>query len=346
MAAVCRKEKDMPTIAVFGAGSIGCYVGGRLAAAGCRVVLIGRQYMTGAIAGTGLRLTDYRGHDTRVESGQLELANDATAAAGAHLVLVTVKSGATESAARALGFALKDDAVVVSLQNGLHNAAQLQQHLPRQSVLAGMVPFNVTQPAPGHFHQGSEGELVVERSARLAPYLDDFARAGLPLELSDDITAVQWAKLLLNLNNAVNALSGQPLKTELSQRAYRRVLAAAQREALALLREQGQPLARLTPLPAHWIPALLDVPDTLFRLLANRMLAIDPQARSSMQDDLAAGRRTEIEALQGEILRLARSRQREAPVNARLLELVHAAEQGGRRDWSGAELLAAVTSRA
>lgn len=335
----------MPIIAVFGAGSIGCYIGGRLAATGSRVVLIGRQYMTGAIAGTGLRLSDYRGHDAHVEPGLLELANDATAAAGAHLVLVTVKSGATEAAARALGYSLKDDAVVISLQNGLHNTALLQQYLPRQAVLAGMVPFNVTQQAPGHFHQGSEGELVVERSARLAPFLPAFAAAGLPLEQSEDITSVQWAKLLLNLNNAVNALSGQPLKAELSQRAYRKVLAAAQREALALLREQRQGLARLTPLPAHWIPALLDVPDPLFRLLANRMLAIDPQARSSMQDDLAAGRRTEIDSLQGEILRLARAHQRTAPVNARLLELVHAAEQGGRREWSGSELLAAVAPR-
>jgi 2-dehydropantoate 2-reductase len=345
MAAVRRKEKFMPTIAVFGAGSIGCYVGGRLAASGSKVILIGRQYIAGAIAGQGLALSDYRGYSAHVAPDRIAVATDATAAAGADLVLVTVKSGGTEAAARALEYSLKSSAVVVSLQNGLHNAPQLQQALARQTVLAGMVPFNVTQPRPAHFHQGSEGDIAVERSPLLEPYLPAFAAAGLPLALCDDIAAVQWAKLLLNLNNAINALSGLPLKAELSQRAYRQVLAAAQREAIALLQERRQALARLTPLPAHWIPPLLDVPDLLFRLLANRMLAIDPQARSSMQDDLAAGRKTEIDALQGEILRLARQQHREAPVNARLLALVHAAEQGGRRDWRGEELLNEVLRR-
>jgi 2-dehydropantoate 2-reductase len=334
-----RKEKCMPTIAVFGAGSIGCYVGGRLAAAGAQVVLIGRQYIASAITENGLTLSDYRGYRAHVEPGDITLAMDATLAAGADLVLVTVKSGATEVAARALEFALKNSAVVVSLQNGLHNTAILQQQLARQTVLAGMVPFNVTQPAPAHFHQGSEGELAVEYSAQLEPFLPIFAAAGLPLTLHDDLAPLQWAKLLLNLNNAINALSGLPLKTELSQRAYRRVLAAAQREALALLRERKQRLARLTPLPARWLPTLLEMPDAPFRLLANRMLAIDPLARSSMQDDLAAGRRTEVDALQGEVLRLAREQHRSAPVNERLLQLVHAAEQGGRRDWRGEELL-------
>lgn len=329
----------MPTIAVFGAGSIGCYVGGRLAAGGSSVVLIGRGYITGAIREHGLSLSDYRGYHRRLDSDRLTLANDSSAAAHADLVLVTVKAGATESAARALEFFLKKSAVVLSLQNGIHNAELLQRFLPGHTVLAGMVPFNVTQPAPAHFHQGSEGDIHVERSPLLQPFLEDFARAGLPLAQCDDLMPVKWSKLLLNLNNAINALSGLPLKAELSQRAYRRVLAAAQREALELLEQKAQPLARLTPLPMNWLPTLLEVPDPAFRLLANRMLAIDPTARSSMLDDLDAGRKTEIDWLQGEVLRLAQARHARAPVNQRLLELVREAEQGRRRNWSGEELL-------
>lgn len=335
----------MPTIAVFGAGSIGCYVGGRLAAAGGRVILIGRQYIASAIQQHGLTLTDYRGYRAQVTPGQLTMSTDPGAAVGADLVLVTVKSTATEAAGRALEFFLKSSAVVVSLQNGLHNVNLLQQHLRAHTVLGGMVSFNVTQPAPAHFHQGSEGNIAVERSALLEPFLSSFAAAGLPLSLCDDIEAVQWAKLLLNLNNAINALSGLPLKTELSQRAYRQVLAAAQQEALTLLRARRQRLARLTPLPMRWLPRLLDTPDGLFQRLANRLLAIDPMARSSMQDDLDAGRKTEIDHLQGEILRLARSQHAGAPVNERLLQLVHEAEHGGRRNWSGEELLKEVLGR-
>ncbi len=335
----------MPTIAVFGAGSIGCYVGGRLAASGSRVLLIGRQYIASAITEHGLTLSDYRGYRRRVEPERISFAHDASAVAGADLVLITVKSAATEGAARALEFFLKKSAVVVSLQNGIRNTELLRQLLREQTVLGGMVPFNVTQPSPAHFHQGSEGDLHVEDSARLEPFLAAFEAAGLPLTLCRDLEPLLWAKLLFNLNNAINALSGLPLKTELSQRGYRRVLAAAQREALQLLQAQHQRLARLQQLPARWLPALIDTPDRLFRLLANRLLAIDPMARSSMQDDLGAGRKTEVDVLQGEVLRLARAQHAEAPVNRRLLELVHEAEKGGRRDWGGEELLKEVLGK-
>ncbi|MES2919018.1 MAG: 2-dehydropantoate 2-reductase [Pseudomonadota bacterium] len=332
----------MPSIAVFGAGSIGCYLGGRLAAAGSRVVLIGRSYQAAHLTSLGLTLSDHEGYRGHLPPAQVAFSTDPGAAAAADLVLITVKAGGTDAAARALEFFLKKTAVVVSFQNGLHNLPLLAQRLREQTVLAGTVPFNVMQPAPGHFHQGSAGDLTVERSPLLTPFLPEFEAAGLPLELVDDIQPVQWARLLLNLNSAINGLSGLPLRRQLEQRPYRLVLAAAQREALALLRQRGQRLARLTPLPAAWLPAMLELPDPLFRLLASRLLAIDPQARSALQEDLDAGRKTEVDWLQGEVLRLAREQHRPAPVNARLLALVHEAEQGGRRDWSGPELLNAV----
>jgi 2-dehydropantoate 2-reductase len=89
---------------------------------------------------------------------------------------------------------------------------------------------------------------------------------------------------------------------------------------------------------------VLTLPDVLFRPLAGRMLAIDPLARSSMWEDLQAGRPTEVDELNGEVVRLAQRLGRTAPVNARLVELVHAAESGGRRRWSGPELLAQLRS--
>ena len=176
--------------------------------------------------------------------------------------------------------------------------------------------------------------------AALAEFESSFVAAGLPLVQQSDLRPVQWAKLLLNLNNSINALSGLPLKEQLSQRDYRRCVALAQQEALALLEHAGIRPARLTPLPPGWIPTLLSSPDWLFARLANRMLAIDPLARSSMWEDLEAGRRTEVDWLNGEIVRLAQGLGRAAPVNARLLDLVRAAEAGGERHWRGAALLA------
>jgi 2-dehydropantoate 2-reductase len=336
----------MGTIAVMGAGSIGCYVGGRLAAAGADVVLIGRERLGREIAAHGLRLSDYRGANLVLRPNQLTYATAATAAAQAELILVTVKSAGTAGAAQELARTLRPDAIVVSLQNGLGNASTLSQHLPTQTVLAGMVPFNVVQRGEGAFHQGTEGDLEVERHMRLAAHAAMFDRAGLPLRQHDDLRPVQWGKLLLNLNNPVNALSDLPLKQQLSQRAYRRCLALAQREGLDLLAASGIVPAQLTRLPARWIPRVLDLPDALFRLVAAGMLAIDPLARSSMWEDLQAQRTTEIDWINGEIVHLAQRLGRAAPVNTALVALVHAAEQGGRRQWGGAELLARLKQAA
>jgi 2-dehydropantoate 2-reductase len=194
--------------------------------------------------------------------------------------------------------------LVLSLQNGVDNAALAQQHAPALQVLPGMVPFNVAQPEPGRLHQGTSGQLMAADATQLLPWQGVFDRAGLPLALHSDMRAVQWAKLLLNLNNPVNALSGLPLRAQLLHRDWRACTAALMEEALQVLDRAQQPLARLTPLPPHWLPTLLRAPTPVFRLLAARMLRIDDEARSSMADDLARGRTPEIDALCGAVVRL------------------------------------------
>lgn len=331
----------MSSIVVYGAGSIGCYIGGRLAAAGADVVFVGRQRLADELGEHGLHLTDLDGADVRV--GSVDYRTEPDAIADATLVLVTVKSSATAEVAATMAPLLRDGAVVVSLQNGLSNAAVLREKIDRP-VLTGMVPFNVVAQGGGRFHQGSEGGIEVERSDLLAPYLPVFEAAGLPLTLRADMDEVLWAKLLLNLNNPINALSGIPLKEELSQRDYRRCIAAAQREALAVGKLAGRVAAHLTPLPPQWIPRLLTVPDVVFRNVASSMLAIDPLARSSMWEDLKAGRVTEIDWINGEVVRLGREYGVATPVNEKLVALIRDAENGGRRDWRGAELLAELTA--
>jgi 2-dehydropantoate 2-reductase len=277
-----------------------------------------------------------------VDRTQLRYFTAPQGAADAELVLVTVKSAATAEAGRELAAVLPPGAVVLSLQNGIGNAELLRRALPRHTALDGMVPFNVLNRGCGAFHQGSEGHLAAADHPALRAAQPWFERAGLPLELHPQMLPVQWAKLLLNLNNPVNALSNVPLKEELSQRAYRRCVALMQREAIGLLDQAGVKLARLTPLPPQWIPAMLSLPDWVFRRAANKMLEIDPLARSSMWEDLEAGRTTEIDWLNGEVVRLAQRLGRGAPVSARMIELMRQAERGGQRQWSGEELLAAL----
>jgi 2-dehydropantoate 2-reductase len=310
-----------------------------MVAAGYPVTLIGRERLRLELVHSGLHLTDLLGADLHVKPDALCFVTDADAAADAELVIVTVKSADTATAGGALAKVLKPGTVVVSFQNGMGNAGILRDALQQQTVLSGMVQFNVLNRGSGHFHQGSEGTLEVEQHPAMEPFIAAFAEAGLPLKQHADMLPVQRAKLLLNLNNPINALSNLPLKAELSQRAFRRCLALAQTEALRLMESAGIRPAKLTPLPPNWIPGLLMAPTWLFRLLANKMLAIDPLARSSMWEDLEAGRITEVDWLNGEIVRLARKIGRHAPVNARLVALIREAEAGGKRHWSGEDLL-------
>lgn len=326
----------MIRIAVFGAGAIGCWVGGRLSAAGADVTLIGRARVMAELE-HGLRVGELHGR-TRV--AYPALATEVNAAARADVVLVTVKSAATAQAARELAPVLAKGCVVVSLQNGVRNVIALRDALPDHRVLAGMVPFNVVRRGPGEYLRATEGTLVFDAHPAIRPLAGACRRAELAIELRDDMPAVQWSKLVLNLNNAINALSGKPLVEELADRDFRRCLAACQREALYVLDAAQQPTARMMRLPMPWFPRILMVPDRVFEILGKRIVAIDPRARSSMWDDLEAKRPTEIDYIQGEIVVIADRLGMQAPINRTLLGLVKEAERGGKRDFTGAELYA------
>lgn len=325
-------------VVIFGAGSIGCYLGGRLLSSGVNVVMVGRKTMQERLRTSPLTVTDYEGFRFHSRLAEHQYVTSAEAAGNADLVLVTVKSAATSEAGKQLAPWVKEGIPVVSLQNGISNAEHLQAAMPNANVLAGMVPFNVLQQEPGHFHQGTEGHLMADRHPSLQPALPWFEHAGLPLELRRDIESVMWSKLLLNLNNPVNALSGVPLLEELSQRDYRRCLAMAQRETLELLKEAGIPTVKLTGLPPKLIPSVMSLPDWLFTRLAKRMLTIDPVARSSMWEDLQAGRPTEIDWINGEVVKLAEKLGTEAPVNRKLVRLMHQRERT-EKTWGASELL-------
>jgi len=331
----------LPRIAVYGAGMVGNYLGGRLHRH-AQVRLIARPRMAARLQEHGLTVSDLHGLRRHVPATALDITTEPAGAQGMDAVLVTVKSAATMDVAHELEEVLAPGTLVISFQNGVRNAAELRAALPFCHVLAGMVPFNVAQPAPAHFHQASSGSSIVERSASLVPaLLAAFDACGLPLRQCDDMQAVLWGKLLLNLNNPLNALSGLPLREELAQRSWRQCLALLQKEGLRVLRAAGIRPAQLTPLPARWLPRVLSLPDPLFRRVAARMLAIDPLARSSMWDDLQAGRRTEVEYINGEIVALARSKGLHAPANARVVTLLREAEQSYVR-WQPQALLATL----
>ena len=317
-----------PRIVVAGAGSIGCFVGGQLAAAGRDVRFLARPRFHGELAAHGLTVSDLEGASSRIAPADLQVGLDPQAMlAGAEVVLVTVKSGATREIAESILRFAPAGAVVVSLQNGVDNAGVLEAALPGREVVAGMVPFNVAALGDGRFHRGTDGNIVIDaKAAALAAAL---ATPRLPMETHGDMRALAWGKLLLNLNNALNALAGVPLRDELANRAWRRLLAASIEEALAALGAASIRPAKVGAVPPALIPKVLSLPDALFRIVAAAQLRIDPQARSSMFDDLTERRITEIDALQGRVVALAAERGTPAPVNRAVLALVKAAEARG-----------------
>ncbi|MBF9069986.1 2-dehydropantoate 2-reductase [Streptacidiphilus sp. NEAU-YB345] len=333
-------------IAVMGAGSIGCHLGGSLAAVdGVEVTLIGRPAAMALLAERGLTLTSSRRPPRRVAADAFRTATEASAAAGADVVLITVKSDGTRDAARQLAPHLAPGTVVVSFQNGLRNADALREELPDHTVLTGMVPYNILQTEPGSFHQGTGGALMLDDVPAGAPLVTALDAAGLHVQPRADMREVQYAKLLMNLNNAVNALAGIPLRAELGERAYRACLALMQTEALAAFRAAGIRPAQLGAVRPTLTPYLLRLPDAVFSRAAAKMLAIDEKARSSMWEDLQRGRPTEVDSLQGEVVALAERHGLTAPANARLVALVHEAEAapaGQSRAWSGPDLLTAL----
>lgn len=326
-------------IVVLGAGSIGAFVGGSLIAALADVRLIGRAAMRGRIECHGLVMSGARGWESRVPSGMVRFSETPEALCDADLVIVAVKSAATATAAKQIFDLAPRSATIVSFQNGMDNVLQLRSRLPGNVVLGAMVPFNVVQLPNGRLHRGTTGDIVVEDHPRWQPWLPVFRSAHLPLRLCATFREIQWGKLIFNLNNAINALSGKPLRTQLMDQGYRLVLAALVEEALEALGVAGIQPAQLGDVPPERLPALLRLSDDEFAKEGGVMANIDVRARSSMWEDLEAGRPTEVDELNGAVVRLARSQGRDAPANNRLCALVHAAERGGDRHIDARSLL-------
>ncbi len=317
---------------VVGAGAIGCYVGGRLAAAGQQVSLVGRPGILGEIAMHGLTVSDMDGFNAHVPADRLRFAVSVADVdrSAKPVVLLCVKGGATAQAAAEISAAFGADTVVVSLQNGVDNVQRIRDAAPHLEVVAGMVPYNVVLSSPASVHRATTGHLQIGPSARSAEVAACCDAAGLPMVVMPNMQAVQWGKLLLNLNNPVNALSDLPLRDELMDRDYRVVLAALQTEALRAMDAAGIVPAKVASAPPRLLPKILRLPDFLFKVVAARMLRIDPAARSSMWDDVQKGRTTEIDDLCGAVVRLAQQHSTGAPVNAKLLTLLQAHRAGKR----------------
>jgi 2-dehydropantoate 2-reductase len=331
-------------VAVLGAGSVGCLIGGCWQVAGLPVTFVGRPRIAADIAKHGLTVSDYSGWQQKLTT--VDFRTDPSALADADIIALTVKSAATADAAREIADHGSPGALVISFQNGISNVGVLERELgERFRVVRGMVPFNCAYLGEGRFHKGVAGApLYADERPETRLLAERIGEGPAELKLSDNMLGVAWGKLLINLNNAVNALSGRTLRAEISERDYRRVFAAAMREGLKLLTSAGIEPAKVGAVGPRLMPAVIDSPNWLFNNVFIRKWKIDAKARSSMSDDLAQGRQTEVDYINGELVALAERLGIDAPVNRKIVELIRAAEAGAK-PWAPAALRREVLGR-
>jgi 2-dehydropantoate 2-reductase len=295
-------------IAVMGAGAVGCYYGFKLARAGHDVVLIGRPQHVEAIERQGLRLET----QTFDEHIRVTASTEGSAVQGAELVLFCVKSNDTESGTADIKPHLAPDALVLSLQNGVENADRLRGLLP-QEVVAAVVYVGTEMAGPGHVRHHGRGELVIEQSKAS----DDVARAliaaGVPTDISDNVRGALWAKLILNC--AYNALSA------ITQLPYGRL--AKGEGVTVVMRDLVDECLAVAKADGVTIPGDVDV--------AIRKIAETAAGQyASTAQDLARGKRSEIDHLNGLIVRRGEALGVATPANRLLHAIVKLIESKQR----------------
>lgn len=314
---------------IFGAGLIGCYLGGCIKQQGVNVDLICRPNIAEKLK-NGVKLTDYLENQSHV-SGFTFNQSIGDRSATIDVVWLTVKCTDVAQAAESLRDMVNDETLIVCCQNGLGSDEMVKGLLPSNRVIKAMVPFNVVELEPGHLHRGSEGDFTIEREYAMQEQIDELIALLnsdlLPVASCDDMPSLLWAKLQLNLGNSINALANIPVKAMLEQRQYRLVIAAMMKELLLVTSQNNVQLPKVTAIPNHWIPWVLSTPNWLFKILANKMLAIDPNVRTSMWWDLSQGKKTEIDHLNGAVVEHAKRLGIECPVNLTVIQLIKEREK-------------------
>jgi 2-dehydropantoate 2-reductase len=295
-------------IGVMGAGAVGCYYGGMLARAGHDVTLIARPQHVDAIRRNGLRL-ETKTFDERV---RLQASSDPQALRGAELVLFCVKSQDTEAAGKALAPHVSAQAAVLSLQNGVDNPERLAAVLGRD-VISGVVYVAVEMAGPGHVRHHGRAELAIGRAPASADIVAAFRAASVPVEISDNVAGVLWAKLIVNCAyNALSAITQLPYGRLVQGDGVPGVMRDIVEECLAVARAAG-----------------VRVEGDMHKA-AERIAQTMPGQLSSTAQDLARGKQTEIEHLNGVVVRKGEALGVPTPVNRVLLALVKLLEAKSR----------------
>jgi len=333
---------------IFGAGLIGGYIAGCLNFdshdTSINVSVVGRDSMRARFS-QALKLSDYKQNQGIANTIKfVEQPNQN------HLeydyVWLTVKAVDIDSALSDLAPYVTDKTTILCCQNGLGSDELLKQAFPNNRVLRAIVVFNVAEISPHHLHRGSLGNLIIQQLSDADKKLVEQVNSQLlPTIGVDDIDAHSWAKLQLNLTNALNALADMPVRDMLEKRRYRKIIALCMDELLSVTRKMDMKLPKFTPIPATWIPRLLNMPNFIFLHAGRKMMDIDPTVRTSMWWDLKNHKLTEVDLLNGAVLKKANELGIDCPANQHIVDLIHLAEQSElREEFSPSDFLQAIAT--
>ena len=307
-------------IAVVGAGAVGCFFGGRLAQAGYSVTLIGRPSHVDAINRDGLWV------DSQDFCGAIPVRASVSVsdAARADLILLAVKSTDTVAAAQTLSPVLRPDTLILSLQNGVDNCARLRPYIA-QAAFPAVVYVAVGMQGPGRVKHFGRGELVIgdPESSALSPAEDSlraiagvFESAGMPCAVSPEIKHALWKKFLVNCTyNGISALGQIPYGEMVRLPQIQSLIEALTEEFIQVAQAEGVDLSREEA------------------ALANQSIAQTmPGQRSSTAQDLARGKPTEIDYLNGVIVEIAHRHGISVPTHRAIHGLVKMLEHHPMQD--------------
>lgn len=290
----------------MGAGAVGCYFGGMLARAGHDVTLIARPAHVEAVERDGLRM-ETKSFDERV---RVKASSDPAAVAGSQLVLFCVKSGDTENAGLQIKPYVGPRSVVLCLQNGCDNDLRLREVLTVPEVAAAVVYVGTEMLGPGHVKHHGRGELVMDPVRNIAGLENILAAAGIPAEVSDNVRGALWQKLIINCAyNAISAIAQKPYGETVPGVGIREVMDDVIDECLAVASAEG---VRIT---------------TDVRAAVQRVFETIPAQYSSTAQDLARGKPTEIDFLNGHVVRRGKALGIPTPANQVLWALVKLVEK-------------------
>lgn len=313
--------------AVIGLGAIGSIIGGLLTKSGEDVVLIGKKNQVETICQKGLRIDGLNGS---IFVKDVHASTDLSLLSDVDAVIICVKSQDTQNLANDLKKFVNKSALLISLQNGVKNLKILRDTTGNKAVSSAIL-FNAFYTKPGEAEITIKGGLLLEADDssfnKVNRLVNSLKEEGLKSKIVDDIEGYAWSKLIVNLQNALTALTGQTIRESIVDKDSRTILIATMKEGINVVEKSGISLKTLPDIDPRKTIRRLSLFNSTMLNIGSRLLKIKGNARASMWQSLSRGKPTEIDFINGEIVNLAMMNNLKAPINTKLVELVKKAEK-------------------